>query len=257
MARRDERGVRLLTRNGYDFADRFPLITQAVEVLPVRSCFIDGEAIVVNSDGLSVYDLLRYRQHDGAAVLCAFDLIELDGEDFRNAPIEQRKDLLANLLRRVQRSQCGITLNEHYEGDGATIYEHACRFGCEGIVSKRLGSHPIAPAALTTGSRSRIRRRPPLSARRRKIGETSDGLAADEGTPALREGLILRKNITFNFAGQPKGIAWLSFQPDGSISCGLRDRTYVSPRFQDRISLWNVYNRGWNRISCREQSPWS
>ena len=140
MARRDERGVRLLTRNGYDFADRFPLITQAVEVLPVRSCFIDGEAIVVNSDGLSVYDLLRYRQHDGAAVLCAFDLIELDGEDFRNAPIEQRKDLLANLLRRVQRSQCGITLNEHYEGDGATIYEHACRFGCEGIVSKRLGS---------------------------------------------------------------------------------------------------------------------
>jgi bifunctional non-homologous end joining protein LigD len=83
MARRDERGVRLLTRNGYDFADRFPLITQAVEVLPVRSCFIDGEAIVVNSDGLSVYDLLRYRQHDGAAVLCAFDLIELDGEDFR------------------------------------------------------------------------------------------------------------------------------------------------------------------------------
>jgi ATP-dependent DNA ligase len=30
-------------------------------------------------------------------------------------------------------------LNEHYEGDGATIYKHACRFGCEGIVSKRLG----------------------------------------------------------------------------------------------------------------------
>ena len=140
MARRDERGVRLLTRNGYDFAERFPLITQAVEALPVHSCFIDGEAIVVNSDGLSVFDLLRYRQHDGATVLCAFDLIELDDEDIRNAPIEHRKDLLAALVRRVQRSRCGITLNEHYEGDGATIYEHACRFGCEGIVSKRLGS---------------------------------------------------------------------------------------------------------------------
>jgi bifunctional non-homologous end joining protein LigD len=138
MARRDERGVRLLTRNGYDFADRFPLITKAVAALPVRSCFIDGEAIVVNSDGLSVFDLLRYRQHDSAAVLCAFDLIELDDEDIRNAPIEQRKDLLADLLRRVERSHCGMTLNEHYEGDGATIYEHACRFGCEGIVSKPL-----------------------------------------------------------------------------------------------------------------------
>jgi bifunctional non-homologous end joining protein LigD len=74
------------------------------------------------------------------AVLCAFDLIELDGEDIRTAPIEQRKDLLADLARRVQRSHCGMTLNEHYEGDGAMIYEHVCRFGCEGIVSKRLGS---------------------------------------------------------------------------------------------------------------------
>ena len=116
MARRDERGVRLLTRNGYDFADRFPLITKAVAALPVRSCFIDGEAIVVYSDGLSVFDLLRYRQHDSAAVLCAFDLIELDDEDIRNAPIEQRKDLLADLLRRVERSHCGMTLNESYQG---------------------------------------------------------------------------------------------------------------------------------------------
>jgi ATP-dependent DNA ligase len=47
----------------------------------VQSCFIDGEAIVVDANGLSVFDLLRYRQDDGAAVLCAFDLIELDGKD--------------------------------------------------------------------------------------------------------------------------------------------------------------------------------
>ena len=94
MARRDERGVRLLTRNGYDFAERFPLITQAVEALPVHSCFIDGEAIVVNSDGLSVFDLLRYRQHDGATVLCAFDLIELDDEDMRLSSIGKTRSPL-------------------------------------------------------------------------------------------------------------------------------------------------------------------
>jgi bifunctional non-homologous end joining protein LigD len=34
----------------------------------------------------------------------------------------------------------GIVLNEHYEGDGGIVFEHACRLGCEGIVSKRLGS---------------------------------------------------------------------------------------------------------------------
>jgi ATP-dependent DNA ligase len=43
MARRDSRGVWLLSRNGYNFADRFPKIVEAVASLPARSCFIDGE----------------------------------------------------------------------------------------------------------------------------------------------------------------------------------------------------------------------
>jgi bifunctional non-homologous end joining protein LigD len=34
----------------------------------------------------------------------------------------------------------GIALNESYSGDGALIYQNACALGCEGIVSKRLGS---------------------------------------------------------------------------------------------------------------------
>src|ERR1700732_3885422 len=137
LARRDANGVRLFTRNGYNFADRFPMIVAALKNLPVRSCFIDGEAIIVDRNGLSVFDLLRYRQHDRAAVLCAFDLIELDGEDLRRSPLELRKRALAELLRR---RTDGIVLNVHYEGDGAAIYKHACALGCEGIVSKRLGS---------------------------------------------------------------------------------------------------------------------
>jgi bifunctional non-homologous end joining protein LigD len=137
LARRDANGVRLFTRNGYNFADRFPMIVAALKNLPARSCFIDGEAIVVDRNGLSVFDLLRYRQHDHAAVLCAFDLIELDGEDLRRSPFEHRKRALAELLR--QKTD-GIILNVHYEGDGAAIYRAACTLGCEGIVSKRLGS---------------------------------------------------------------------------------------------------------------------
>jgi bifunctional non-homologous end joining protein LigD len=136
MARRDARGVRLFSRDATTSATAFT----AIEALPIRSCLIDGEATVVDSLGLSVFDLLRYRQHDCAAVLFSFDLIELDGRDLRNTPIEQRKDLLANVMRPVRRSHPGIALNQHYEGDGAIIYEHACRFGCEGIVSKGLGS---------------------------------------------------------------------------------------------------------------------
>jgi bifunctional non-homologous end joining protein LigD len=137
MARRDGKAVRLYTRNGYDFADRFPQIAEAISSLPVQSCFIDGEAIAVDERGLSVFDFLRYRCHDHAAILCAFDLIELDGDDLRPLPIERRKDILAKLLSRPNQR---IAFNQHYTCDGAVIYEHVCAFGCEGIVSKRLGS---------------------------------------------------------------------------------------------------------------------
>jgi bifunctional non-homologous end joining protein LigD len=137
MARRDGTGVRLYTRNGYNFADRFPRIVEAVSNLPVRSCFIDGEAVVIDERGLSVFDLLRYRGHDNVAVLCAFDLIEVDGKDLRSTPIEQRKQALADVLHR---EGDGIVFNVHYDCDGATVFNHACALGCEGIVSKRLGS---------------------------------------------------------------------------------------------------------------------
>jgi ATP-dependent DNA ligase len=79
-----------------------------------------------------VFDLLRCWGADDV-VLCAFDLLELDGHDLRRAPIEERKATLA-------KSPAGIAFNEHYSGDGAIIYKHACALGCEGIVSKRLGS---------------------------------------------------------------------------------------------------------------------
>jgi ATP-dependent DNA ligase len=46
LVRRKGRSIRLMSRNGYDLADRFPLITEAIEQLPIRSCVIDGEAIV-------------------------------------------------------------------------------------------------------------------------------------------------------------------------------------------------------------------
>ena len=70
-------------------------------------------------------------------MLCAFDLLELDGRDLRRRPIEERKGLLAKLLNGQQTS---IVLNQVYEGDGAIVFGLACRLGCEGIVSKRLGS---------------------------------------------------------------------------------------------------------------------
>jgi bifunctional non-homologous end joining protein LigD len=137
LARRDSAGVRLITRNGNDFAHRFPLIEMAIKSLPVRTCLIDGEAIVCDETGLAVFELIRGHRTVASAVHCAFDLLELDGQDLRREPIEERKALLADLL---DGSNLSLVLNEHFEEDGATVYRAACQLGCEGIVSKRLGS---------------------------------------------------------------------------------------------------------------------
>jgi len=130
-------GVRLFTRAGNDFSGRFPFIAMAVGKLPVRSCLIDGEAIVCDENGLAVFELIRRHEAGERAVLSAFDLLELDGKDLRRKPIETRKALLAKLLKS---SHLSLVLNEHYEEDGAIVFREVCRLGCEGIVSKRLGS---------------------------------------------------------------------------------------------------------------------
>jgi bifunctional non-homologous end joining protein LigD len=59
MARRDSVGIRLLTRNGHDWADRYPAIVEAVNRLRTRSCLIDGEAVVCDEKGLAVFERLR------------------------------------------------------------------------------------------------------------------------------------------------------------------------------------------------------
>jgi bifunctional non-homologous end joining protein LigD len=136
--------------------DRFALIATAAAALSARSCLIDGEAIASGPEGLADFQLLRRR---APAILSAFDLLELDGRDLRREPIEVRKAELAKLLRR---SAIGLELNEHIDdGDASRVFEHACKLGFEGIVSKRKESkyqsgrsydwlkmkNPSAPAA--------------------------------------------------------------------------------------------------------------
>ena len=138
MARRDPVGIRLLTRNGHDWAARYPLIVEAVNHLRVRSVLIDGEVVCCDDRGLAIFQKLRRQQNEATAFLYAFDLLELDGTDMRREPIEVRKATLASILRK---SRHGVRLNGHLEHpDGALVFAHACKMGLEGIVSKRLGS---------------------------------------------------------------------------------------------------------------------
>jgi bifunctional non-homologous end joining protein LigD len=92
---------------------------------------------------LSRFDELRRREAAHSAMLYAFDPIEHDGRDLRDLPFLDRKAALALLLRDTK---AGILLNEHVDGDGLTVFEHACRLGAEGIVSKRVdGTYRSGP----------------------------------------------------------------------------------------------------------------
>jgi len=76
MARRDGTCLRLYTRNGYNFADRFPQIVDSISDLRAESCFLDGEAIVVDERGLSVFNLLlSYSAHSIRSNLTAMTCV--------------------------------------------------------------------------------------------------------------------------------------------------------------------------------------
>src|SRR3954467_7490025 len=138
MARRDPVGVRPITRRGNDWTTRYPLVAEAVNHLKVRSGLIDGEVVCCDERGLATFQLLRHRRNEPQAFLYAFDLLELNGDDLRREPIEVRKATLASILRKAKG---GVRLSEHRARDcGLTVFQHACQLGCEGIVSKRMGS---------------------------------------------------------------------------------------------------------------------
>jgi len=125
MARRDPVGIRLITRRGNDWTQRYPLVAEALNHLKVRSCLIDGEVVCCDARDVAAFQLLRHRRNEPKAYLYAFDLLELDGTDLRREPIEVRKATLASILRK---SRPGVRLNEHLEHpEGDVVFRHAAR----------------------------------------------------------------------------------------------------------------------------------
>jgi bifunctional non-homologous end joining protein LigD len=141
IARKSSGRVKLYSRPGNDLTYRFPLIVETLAGLRSCSCIIDGEAVACDDNGVASFNRVRYRRHDENIFLYAFDLIELNGDDLRPDPLEVRKATLASILAKAGP---GIRFNEHIEGDGPTVFAHACKMGLEGIVSKRKDS-PYRP----------------------------------------------------------------------------------------------------------------
>ncbi len=137
ILRAGEDGVAIVTRGENDWTHRFPTIAEAAKGL--APAMLDGEVVVFDTEGRTDFSALqRAFRSNGAvdAVFVAFDLLFLDGEDWRGKAIEVRKARLATLLEGGTTIQYG----DHLEGRAAELFAEAERQGLEGIVAKRAGS---------------------------------------------------------------------------------------------------------------------
>ena len=137
-----ERGqVRVFSRNGHDWSDRYPGIVRAATNLRCQSAIIDGEAIVQNGDGASDFEALSsaMRRQPHSIIIYAFDLLHLDGKDLRQQTLTERRDSLKHLVGADAQSR--IQFSDEFDGDGDALFKACAEKELEGIVSK----HSLAP----------------------------------------------------------------------------------------------------------------
>ena len=146
-ARLDRGAVKLLTRTGLDWTDKYPAIAAALSSLGARQAYLDGELCGVGPDGITSFSMIQLASDSGnaaALVFFLFDLLYVDGEDLTARPLIDRKTRLAALLSNVPSP---LQYCDNQIGRGREFHKQACAMSLEGIVSKR------ADAPYTPGNR--------------------------------------------------------------------------------------------------------
>jgi bifunctional non-homologous end joining protein LigD len=135
--------VRLVSRNGNDLTRKLSTIAKAAGSMPVSDGILDGEVVAVRPDGSTNFQVLQNALKEGTGANLAYYLFDLpfcDGYDLRRTPLIERKRLLHQLIRSRLKDDSLVRYSDHVEGRGPTIYEHACTYVLEGVISKRADS---------------------------------------------------------------------------------------------------------------------
>jgi DNA ligase D-like protein (predicted ligase) len=146
-ARIDGGDVRLLTRTGLNWTDKYLPIADALARLPVKNAYLDGELCGQRPDGTTSFSMIQAasdRSNAAALVFYLFDLLYLNDEEVAPLPLIERKARLRDVMAEVTSP---LHFSDHQPGHGPQFHAEACRLGLEGIVSKR------ADAAYTPGNR--------------------------------------------------------------------------------------------------------
>ena len=140
--------LRLVSRNQNDLTPRYPELKQMARFIKAKNAILDGEVVALDADGKASFSLMQQRtgfrlggkrapvNTDVTVLYYAFDLLYLDGYDWRRVPLEERKRKLASLLVTAD----AVRYSDHYEEHGTALLEMARKKGLEGIVAKKRAS---------------------------------------------------------------------------------------------------------------------
>jgi len=137
--------VRLFTRSGQDWTAKMPRQAAELAGLGLQSAWLDGEIVVLDRQGLPDFQALQNAfEADGSddILYYLFDVPYLDGRDLRQVAIEERRALLAGLLRHGEHET--LRFSEDFGEATDAILDSACKIRLEGLIGKRAGSHYVS-----------------------------------------------------------------------------------------------------------------
>jgi bifunctional non-homologous end joining protein LigD len=138
QAIKDEDKVRLYSRRGHDFTERFVRIAAKVSKIKESSFILDGEAVAVDEQGKPSFQILQNRASlpsGWSLAYYCFDLLHLNGQDLKGRPLRERRALLERLL-----GNSGVLFSQSFPGTLSQIMQAVKQHGLEGVIAKRLDS---------------------------------------------------------------------------------------------------------------------
>lgn len=136
---KDAGRLRAFSKAGRDWTAELGPIVEAAAALPFEQFILDGELVAVDDAGMPRFELVRssMRRWPERLVWYGFDLLHLEGKDYRPENLDERRGTLESALKSAP---AALQVSEAFEGDSREFFKAVERMGLEGIVSKRRGS---------------------------------------------------------------------------------------------------------------------
>ncbi|MGR3322393.1 MAG: DNA ligase D [Pseudooceanicola sp.] len=129
-------GVRLYSRNGKNWSDRFGALCEPAAALDCDAALIDGE-VIAGGGGGDFSTLQKALKSGDPLTYYAFDCLALNGDDLTGRPLSERREALEGLFDGLP-PRGPLRLSPVIEGEGAAALRAMCDAGGEGLVSKRV-----------------------------------------------------------------------------------------------------------------------